>query len=540
MKSSYLHDFSVVPGHEKRTIPLEKDTSYRFVFRGCFWFRNPTCTKSCAFDAAWFWGPRGLQSRHHQPARDWTSRKTWPKDRRSHNLLRLKDGIASHHASWQGDFVGHEYSCVLKGQGEPVTIGIGSSFESAEGAYTEQWTWCQGSIDVGIEVMLSPEEILAIESQKERVKQQAESERKRLGQLEVINAKKELANIEHKRLLLEREARDATSREAIERARAESAIATARAEEEATKRLSAQMLEQKKADRRSRIVAKKEAVRIEAAAKLEREALESRLAAETLARSMRVNAEAQARKVEEERRRIDELRRTVRKGRNFLDPAFRDTFVNQHWRDILSTHRESWDREYERLFENPELVARIREVAPEALELHEVRLEMVLAAERIALVPIELKQIDEPPKRSYYEELIDRINGGEKVSLEPLEEYAQDLFREKTILVAKRRRAIKEGHEAAVPELDAQLANLRRMIVEIRDVVEKSGGVIEVENPHWRSQSMEERFFADYDQQQRIIEQLASHGDAITIQAVEALYAERRSKIFQPDTDNYT
>ena len=86
---------------------------------------------------------------------------------------------------------------------------------------------------------------------------------------------------------------------------------------------------------------------------------------------------------------------------------------------------------------------------------------------------------------------------------------------------------------------------VRREIADIKRVLENAGAIVDVEDPRYRDesireQSIEDQFFADYETERRIIEQLTNAGDNETMEAVKALYAERRFKIFQQDSGNYT
>lgn len=531
-RAKFVHVFNVAPGHVQRTIPLEKGRSYRLLVTGWCQFLGAGNNQSCAVDAAWFWGPCRVS--------DWNSKRFWPKDCRPHNLLTIEGAEARTRTDWQGDYNRHEYSCILVGNGNPVNVCLARDFISKE--ESERW-YGRGSIDVKVQSLPSEVEVAEVA----RLEQKSERERKRLSALELIKAKKELAEIEHRRLLLEKEARDAEAREreaerraADDRERASLALATARVQEQIQARTLAAALAQKKEERIAKIRARREAIRLEAAAAKAREEAESRRVAQMRAESEQKEMAARLKEEAEVTRRISHLQRTVRKGRNFLDPTFREAYVRRHFEDILNVHRAAWEREYDCLLENPEFAARVRSTAPEVIEWHEARLEMALSAELMALSPETEQTVPEPQTQSYYEQLIDRINAGEKVSAEPLQEYAQDLFREKKILAVRRRNAIKANDLEQSQHLDAQLADVRRRLVEIGDAVKKSGGAIEIEDSSWSTRSLEARFLADYYGEQRLIGVLKAKGDERAIQVVENLYAERRAKSFQVDTDTYT
>jgi predicted RNA-binding Zn ribbon-like protein len=142
--------------------------------------------------------------------------------------------------------------------------------------------------------------------------------------------------------------------------------------------------------------------------------------------------------------------------------------------------------------------------------------------------------------KSYYEELIEKSASGVPLTLEPLVERVHDLFREKIILQAKRRAAVRGSKRTALHEIDQQLAAVRREISETTIAIEKHGGSVDSPDPHEKEQSLEDAFFAEYETRQRMLDELTRRGDAETAEALKALFAERQARLFKSDDEAYT
>jgi hypothetical protein len=88
--------------------------------------------------------------------------------------------------------------------------------------------------------------------------------------------------------------------------------------------------------------------------------------------------------------RVDRLRRSVQRERNFFDPQYRAELMRLRSEYILSTHRESWFEEYEEIIRENDLVTELQASAPEVLEFHQYRIAMIHEAERNSVVPAPL------------------------------------------------------------------------------------------------------------------------------------------------------
>lgn len=236
---------------------------------------------------------------------------------------------------------------------------------------------------------------------------------------------------------------------------------------------------------------------------------------------------------------IEKYRRVVRNQRNFLDEKYRNAYVQRNQRRILTELGPCWQREYDQLLSD-EHIAAIRAKAPEVLTFYELRLDMYFTAERQDVFRVEPKPIITPPPQSYYAELKQKLKAGENVPIQPLRDRIQDLYRQKIILEAKRRDAVRHGRKAEIREIDAELEIVRREITDGLSVIEARGHSVDFGGHREREESMEETFFQDYRTEQRIIAQLTGNGDLQTAEAVKALYAERRAKLFQQDAESYT
>jgi hypothetical protein len=105
----------------------------------------------------------------------------------------------------------------------------------------------------------------------------------------------------------------------------------------------------------------------------------------------------QARREAEAERRVDELKRRVHHNRNFLDAEFRREYVRKNSAALLSNLRQEWTNEYDTIFSDAELIARLRNVAPEVLDFYNCRINMILDAERVQIVPISPVPAAAPP-----------------------------------------------------------------------------------------------------------------------------------------------
>jgi hypothetical protein len=86
-------------------------------------------------------------------------------------------------------------------------------------------------------------------------------------------------------------------------------------------------------------------------------------------------------------RQVDELKRMVHINRNIFDPEFRRAFVHKHQRAIRQRLSASWCADYNAVFSNEALAARLRKQAPEVLQWYEERLTMSMEAERAEVMP---------------------------------------------------------------------------------------------------------------------------------------------------------
>ncbi len=85
--------------------------------------------------------------------------------------------------------------------------------------------------------------------------------------------------------------------------------------------------------------------------------------------------------------RVAELKRMVSHQRNLLDPAYRKSYLEQFGQDILTEFRGQWEKEYDDVFGDKELLAALTQDAPEVLRWYQARNGMILAAERAAVMP---------------------------------------------------------------------------------------------------------------------------------------------------------
>jgi len=263
--------------------------------------------------------------------------------------------------------------------------------------------------------------------------------------------------------------------------------------------------------------------------------------------SNRLAAQAAARHQAKLCEQVEDLRRLQHKQRNFLDDTFRANFLRTRKKQVLSEHRSVWEKEYDQLFGNKELLDLVKAQAPEVIRWHEARIDLIVEAERLELEPP--KVIASPrtkppiplPPQDFYSELIEKVNTGQQVPVEPLVDRLKDLFREKIILEAKRRTAVRECKSSVVHDIDQRLEIVRKKIAEVRAAVEKCGKIVDLQERREPEQTtIEDAFFADYDEEQRIIDRLENDADTQTASSVRALYAERRGKLFQQDSERYT
>jgi hypothetical protein len=135
----------------------------------------------------------------------------------------------------------------------------------------------------------------------------------------------------------------------------------------------------------------------EAKAKAEEEARAAEAARQQLETEQRrleearLAAEAAAREAEQRRQEAEEkVRKLVllaHRERNLFDAGFRYDYVRKHRKEILKTVRDQWASEYDELMLNEELVALLKEQAPQVLEWYESRHKIILLAERLAVSP---------------------------------------------------------------------------------------------------------------------------------------------------------
>lgn len=85
--------------------------------------------------------------------------------------------------------------------------------------------------------------------------------------------------------------------------------------------------------------------------------------------------------------KVKELSDMVNHQRNFLDPYFRAEYTRQYSQELLSTHREKWNADYDAVHADSALMVALKTKAPEVLDWYEHRHEMILAAERAAIIP---------------------------------------------------------------------------------------------------------------------------------------------------------
>jgi len=84
---------------------------------------------------------------------------------------------------------------------------------------------------------------------------------------------------------------------------------------------------------------------------------------------------------------VRDLAIRIHHERNFLDPKFCEHFVNQHHAEVLGPLRAAWSKEYETLMAQHELVIALRQQAPQVLEWFEHRVDMIVVAEQLAILP---------------------------------------------------------------------------------------------------------------------------------------------------------
>jgi hypothetical protein len=118
------------------------------------------------------------------------------------------------------------------------------------------------------------------------------------------------------------------------------------------------------------------------------QALRDQLRAERRKRQADLEAAEQAEAAWQEtlRAAVRSQQHMVHANRNIFDPQFREAFVRQYQREILQTWRPTWTSEYTDVMGHSQLVAALKQEAPEVLRWHEERLEMILLAERLSVI----------------------------------------------------------------------------------------------------------------------------------------------------------
>jgi hypothetical protein len=110
-----------------------------------------------------------------------------------------------------------------------------------------------------------------------------------------------------------------------------------------------------------------------AANALAAQTLQSQAAAQRLAEEQCLAAEAKAKADAAMQQKVDDLRRYVRQNSNLLDDPYRKYLVENFRSEILQQWRQSWTNEYEAIFRQTDLVANLKQQAPEVLEWYERR-----------------------------------------------------------------------------------------------------------------------------------------------------------------------
>ncbi len=87
---------------------------------------------------------------------------------------------------------------------------------------------------------------------------------------------------------------------------------------------------------------------------------------------------------------VRKLALRVHQDSNVFDEQYRQRFVHKHRDELLGELGESWSAEYEKVMTNNELVSALQSLAQDVIVWFELRVEMVLAAQRSKVAPPEL------------------------------------------------------------------------------------------------------------------------------------------------------
>ena len=165
----------------------------------------------------------------------------------------------------------------------------------------------------------------------------------------------------------------------------------------------------------------------------------------------RQKAEQQQRATDAERK-INELKRRVHQNRNFLDAEFRREYVRKNSAALLANLRQGWTNEYDAIFNNPELVAKLKDVAPEVLDFYELRMGMILEAERAQIVTASSSATAPPPLTN--RQITATTMGHVSKCIQELFQFTEMFDRESQALALDKN---EQGHE---PKLSRAIAGM--------------------------------------------------------------------------------
>lgn len=123
-----------------------------------------------------------------------------------------------------------------------------------------------------------------------------------------------------------------------------------------------------------------------ASAEAEASRREEEAAAQAEARQQQQQEAAQKRQALV-RARVADLVLQVHAQRNLLDAEYRAHFIRQNRGEILTKLGPIWTNEYRQLMSHQDLVATLEQQAPQVLRWYEARLEMMVSAERLQVIP---------------------------------------------------------------------------------------------------------------------------------------------------------
>jgi hypothetical protein len=147
-----------------------------------------------------------------------------------------------------------------------------------------------------------------------------------------------------------------------------------------------------------------------------------------------------------------------------------------------------------------------------------------------------------PPVPSIYEEMMQRMRAGEKLSPDPLVHRLQDLSATERKFRGWRQSAIYQHRLEDVDMLDRRLESLRHEVVELKSFLDSIGCAVDLRPsrpPEQREPNLEEQIMRLSNMEKRLKEHFASMGQPERAEQLEAMFANEVARLFAPDDETY-